>query len=160
MYPSPTFACNYCGGGALVGYFIYQSGGHTINNTISFTNCSFNQNHASKGCGGGITWFGSQEPDISKPTNSFKIVGSHFESNEAQLGSVLSITKEYFESIPVGILLTMIIDSCSFVANSIQIQLGASYYILNSPSRIGTVATTGFNIQFRAFTKYQTIPLQ
>ncbi|XP_065904408.1 uncharacterized protein [Dysidea avara] len=148
-------ALNYQGGGgALVGYIIYQLGGRTTSNSVTFANCNFTQNHASEGFGGGITWFGSREPDVSKPSNSFMIVGSYFEGNEAQLGSAFSVTKEYFESIPGGVLLTMVVDNCSFIGNSIQQPVGANFFIPNSPSGIGAVATTGFNIQFRAFTRF------
>ncbi|XP_065904410.1 uncharacterized protein [Dysidea avara] len=145
------------GGGALVGYIIYQSGGRTTSNNVTFANCDFIQNHAPKGCGGGIAWFGSREPNVSHPTNSFKVMGSSFDGNEAQLGSALSVTKEYFESIPSGVLLTMVIEHCSFINNSIQQPVEpvrTHFFIPNSPSGIGAVATTGFNIQFRAYTSF------
>jgi len=142
------------GGGALVGYFIYQLGGHTKNNSITFTKCRFIQNHAPEGCGGGISMFGSREPDVSEPTNFFMVIGSYFERNEVQLGSAFAVTKQYFDFILKGMLLTMIIDNCTFIGNSIQ-PVGAYNYIPNSASGIGAVATTGFNIQFRAFSKFQ-----
>jgi len=43
------------GGGALVGYIIYQLGGRTMYNSITFTNCQFKNNQALNGCGGGIS---------------------------------------------------------------------------------------------------------
>ena len=72
------------------------------------------------------------------------------------LGLPLVLRRNTFESILGGVLLTMVVDNCSFVGNSIQQPVGVIFFIPNSPSGIGAVATTGFNIQFRAFTRFKS----
>ena len=89
------------GGGLLFGYGIYQVGGQSLFNTYIIANCQFEQNQGA--VGGGITGFGSREPQRIQPTNRFEIHNSSFINNGALYGSAIQINKEYFESIAVGI---------------------------------------------------------
>ena len=142
------------GGGAMVGYVIYQSGGHVMYNNVTFFNCNFTKNYALSGAGGGINWFGSREPNVTKPTNHYEVIKCKFEGNEAQTGSAMAISKEYFESNPGGILSALVINNCSFVNNNFQQHAMTYSPLYNSASGIGAVIATGFGLQFQGFTSF------
>ncbi|XP_065904412.1 uncharacterized protein [Dysidea avara] len=141
------------GGGAIVGYVIYQSGGHVTNNNVTFVDCNFTENYALLGGGGGINWFGSREPNVLKPSNHYEVTRCKFERNEAQIGSAMVISKEFFESIPGGILSALIINNCSFINNNIQ-QSTKTIHTHKSASGIGAVVSTGFGLQFKGCTVF------
>jgi len=134
------------GGGIAMGYEIYQEGGRkTTNNRYIVESCSFSHNKAVSGVGGGISLFGSREPETLRPTNHFIICNSSFAQNEALYGSAIEINRQYFESILVGTIFTLIIDSCIFTNNSL-------YSTRSEVSSIGTVSTSGVNIKFTGTT--------
>ena len=141
------------GGGALVGYVIYQSGSHVTYNNVTFVDCNFTENYALLGGGGGINWFGSHEPNVTKPTNHYEVTRCKFERNEAQIGSAMVISKEFFDSIPGGILSALIINNCSFINNNIQ-QSTKTIRTHKSASEIGAVVSIGFGLQFKGCTLF------
>jgi len=139
------------GGGAIVGYVIYQSGGHVTNSNVTFVDCNFIENYAPLGGGGGINWFGSREPNVTKPTNHYEVIRCKFERNEAQIGSAMVVSKEFFESIPGGILSALVINNCSFINNNIQ-QPTKTNPTPYTVSGIGAIVATGFGLQFKGCT--------
>ena len=133
------------GGGLSLGYVIYQTGGQSLFNTYIITNCLFQKNQAFIGVGGGIVGFGSREPQRTQPTNRFEIYNSSFISNGAQYGSAIQINKEYFDSITVGTIFTLVLDNCTFTNNNLND---------NYSSSVGAVAMSGVNVEFRGTTVF------
>ena len=106
------------GGGLLFGYSIYQVSGRSLFNTYMIVNCQFEQNQGA--VGGGMIGFGSREPRKMQPTNRFEIHNSSFVNNGALYGSAIEVNKEYFESIAVGTMFTLIINNCTFTNNNLH----------------------------------------
>ena len=75
--------------------------------------------------------FGSLEPRRVQPTNHFKIFNSSFINNGAQYGYAIQINKEYFNSITVGTVFTLVLNNCTFTNNNL---------FENNSSSIGAVA--------------------
>ena len=143
------------GGGAIIGYAIYDSNETLRYNHIMLSQCNFTGNNAPNGNGGGLAFYGSHEPNVTSSTNYIEVSQCHFEKNVAQFGSAISIAKEYYEAIPRGVLLTFIITNCSFISNNANdksINMFSSYES-NSHSWIGAIAVAGFTIQFRLSTQ-------
>ena len=132
------------GGGIAMGYEIYQEGGVTTNNHYIVKNCSFTHNQAVSGVGGGVALFGSREPQTLQSTNYFKICNSNFTQNEALYGSAVESNIQYFESILVGSIFTLIIDSCIFTKNTLY----CTGLLSTKVSGVGAVSTAGVNIKF------------
>ena len=128
------------GGGFTLGYVIYQTGGQSLFNTYIIANCLFQKNQALVGVGGGIVGFGSREPRRTQPTNHFEIYNSSFIGNGAQYGSAIPINKEYFDSITVGTIFTLVLGNCTFTNNNLN---------ENYSSSVGAVAMSGVNLEFR-----------
>ena len=97
------------GGGLIIGYGIYQTGGQSLFNTYIIDNCLFKQNQG--GIGGGITGFGSLEPQRTQPTNRFEVHNCTFISNGTQYGSAIQINEEYFESIVIGTRFALVLNN-------------------------------------------------
>ena len=60
--------------------------------------------------GFGVLGFGSREPENIKPTNHFEIHNSSFINNKAQFGSAIQINRDYFDSITVGSIFTLVLN--------------------------------------------------
>ena len=131
------------GGGLTLGYVIYQTGGQSLFNTYTVANCIFEQNQAVVGVGGGIVSFGSREPQRTQPTNHFEIRNSSFINNGAQYGSAIQMNKEFFDSIAVGTIFTLVLNNCTFSNNNL---------LENNSSSVGAVAMSGINVEFRGVT--------
>ena len=132
------------GGGLIIGYGIYQTGGRSLFNTYVIANCSFEQNQG--GIGGGISGFGSLEPQ-SKPTNRFEVHNCSFINNGAQYGSAIQINKEYFDSIVIGSRFALLLNNCNFTSNN-----PPEDSLFNSSS--GSVALSGFDVAFSGTTVF------
>ena len=128
------------GGGLVIGNVIHQAGGVSKFNTYNITNCFFAKNQALTGIGGGVLGFGSRELE---PTYHFEIHNSSFVFNKAQFGSAIQINREYFDSITVGSIFTLVLKNCNFTSNN-----------LYDNSSIGAVAMSGVNIQFHGLTHF------
>ena len=133
------------GGGLSLGYVIYQTGGQSLFNTYIIANCLFQKNEALIGVGGGIVGFGSREQRRTQPTNRFEIYNSSFISNGAQYGSAIQINKEYFDSITVGTIFTLVLGNCTFTNNNLN---------ENYSSSVGAVAMSGVNLEFGGSTVF------
>ena len=134
------------GGGLSLGYVIYQGGGgQSLFNTYIIANCLFQKNQAFIGVGGGIVGFGSREPQRTEPTNRFEIYNTSFISNGAQYGSAIQINKEYFDSITVGTIFTLVLDNCTFIKNNLNEK---------NLSSVGAVALSGVNVEIRGTTMF------
>jgi len=131
------------GGGLAIGYVIYQEGGKSMYNSYIIASCIFQYNKASNGIGGGLISFGSREPQ-TEPTNQFKIFNSWFIGNEALYGSAIELNKEFFESILVGTIFTLVLESCSFINNGHSSTCSHS----DNASSVGAIASSGVNIRF------------
>ena len=127
------------GGGLTLGYATYQSGGQSLFNTYMIANCLFEQNQGR--LGGTVNDFGSREPNRSHPTNHFEIHNCSFINNGAQYGSAIEINKEFYDSILVGTVLTLVLNNCTFLNNNL--------HNLSNTSSIGAVAMFGTNVEFR-----------
>ena len=133
------------GGGLLFGYGIYQVGGRSLFNTYMIVNCWFEQNQGA--VGGGMIGFGSREPQKMQPTNRFEVHNSSFVNNGALYGSAIEINKEYFESIAVGTMFTLIINNCTFTNNNLH-----KNNLLSNSSSVGAVAMSEVDVEFRGTT--------
>ena len=132
------------GGGISVGYIIYQTGGETLHNSYRVSDCTFKQNRALEDMGGGVLMYFSREPSRIEPTNSFEICNSTFEGNMAKYGSAIQANREYYDSIAIGVILTLMINNCTFTSNNfINSESSLSDY-----GSIGAVASTYVNIAF------------
>ena len=142
------------GGGISIGYVIYQTGSETLCNTYKISGCLFEINKAIYGIGGGVVGFGSREP-CTVPTIRFEIHNSSFLSNEALYGSAIEIHREFFNSITVGILFTLVVNNCTFDSNYLQ---NPSSQLANSSisSSIAAVALSGIGIKFRCISKFHS----
>ena len=87
--------------------------------------------------------FGSREPENIKPTNHFEIHNSSFINNKARFGSAIQINRDYFDSITVGSIFTLVLNNCTFTSNN-----------FSDNSSIGAVAMSGVNIQFWGYTHF------
>ena len=63
--------------------------------------------------------FFSKEPNRIQPTNYVEICNSTFVENMAKYGSAIQANKEYYDSIAVGIILTIMISNCTFTSNNL-----------------------------------------
>ena len=128
------------GGGLAIGNVIHQTGGVSKFNEYNIINCFFANNQALTGVGGGILGFGSRE---SEPiaTYHFKIQNSSFISNKAKFGSAIQINREYFDSVTVGSIFTLVLENCNFTGNN-----------LDDNSGIAAVAMSEVNIRFQGYT--------
>ena len=131
------------GGGLALGHVIHQTGGESLFNTLNVANCIFEQNQALVGVGGGVAGFGSREPQRTQSTNSLQVFNSSFINNGAQYGSAIQINKEYFDSIAVGTIFTLVLNNCTFTNNNL---------FENNSSSIGAVAMSGVNVEFKGTT--------
>ena len=131
------------GGGLVIGNVIHQTGGVSKFNTYNITNCIFAENQALTGIGGGILGFGSRESGNTEPTYHFEIHNSSFINNKAHFGSAIQINREYFNSITVGSIFTLVLKNCNFTSNN-----------LHDNSSIGAVAMSGVNIRFYGLTHF------
>ena len=129
------------GGGLVIGNVIYQKGGLSKFNTYNITNCLFKQNQGL--IGGGVLGFGSREPENTKPTNHFEIHNSSFINNKAQFGSAIQINRQFYDSITVGSIFTLVLKNCNFTSNN-----------FSDNSSIGAVAMSGVNIHFLGYTRF------
>ena len=137
--------------GASIGYAIYRFNERLEYNHVKLTKCNFIRNVALNGSGGGLGFYGSYESNVPNSTNSIEISQCKFEGNVAQFGSALDISKDYYETIPHGAVLTFIITNCSFISNNPNETMNGSYINkYNSLSRIGAITVTGFSVQFRS----------
>ena len=136
--------------GISIGYIIYQTGGESSYNKFSISDCIFKQNQALNHLGGGILMYFSREPSRTQPTNCFEISNSTFNSNIAKYGSAIQANREYYDSNAVGIILTLMINNCTFTSNNlINSQSSSSDY-----GSIGAVASTIVNIAFGGRTSF------
>ena len=131
------------GGGLVIGNVIHQMGGHSKFNTYNITNCLFKQNQGL--IGGGVSGFGSREPENTKPTNHFEIHNSSFINNKARFGSAIQINRQFHDSITVGYIFVLVIKNCNFTSNNRD---------FNDNSSIGAVAMSGVNIHFLGYTYF------
>ena len=129
------------GGGLALGYSIYQMGGESLFNNFTVAHCVFEENQGR--IGGAVTGFGSREPHRRQPTNHFEINNCSFNRNGAQYGSAIQINKEYFDSIIVGTMFTLVLNNCRFHNNS---------HGKSSSSSVGAVAMSGIIVEFRGIT--------
>ena len=131
--------------GASIGYAIYRPNEKLQYNRVKLTKCYFIRNFALKGSGGGLGFYGSHESNVVNSTNSIEITQCHFEGNVAQFGSALDVSKDYYETIPQGVVLTFIITNCSFISNNPNDSM-------NESTQVGAITVTGFSVQFRLHT--------
>ena len=108
-------------------------------------NCLFEQNQGR--IGGAVVGFGSREPYRSHPTNHFELYNCSFINNGAQYGSAIEINKEFYDSILVGTVLTLVLNNCTFQNNNLH-KINSS----SNSSSVGTVALSGANVEFRETT--------
>ena len=116
FYSNAAFV--YAGGGASIGFTIYPNGGRTMHNHFVIRNCLFEQNKSPNGVGGGLSWYGSNEP--LQPTNLFIITNSTFVGNKAQYGFAMQVNKDFSYFIANGTILTLIIADCIFSNNGVE----------------------------------------
>ena len=138
------------GGGVAMGYVIYQEGGESMYNSYVIASCIFQYNKALNGVGGGLVSFGSREPRTTEPTNRFEILNSQFIGNEAVYGSAIELNKEFFESILVGTIFTLVIENCSFINNGLRSTCLRSANV----SSVGAISSSGVNIRFSGSTLF------
>ena len=101
-------------------------------------NCIFQSNQA-VGVGGGLSWHGGTELLGTSQTNYFTVKQYSFIGNQAQYGSAI---QEYFDIIDNGTFLNLLIDSCNFTSNSVNM------VSTSSPSGVGAVSASRVNLQF------------
>ena len=136
------------GGGAHMGVAIYQNNQQCYNNSFIIADCGFDRNSATKGVGGGITWYASHEPGQAQPTNYFEVCNSSFVNNEALYGSAVQINKEYHASVIGGGMLTLVIDSCNFTNNNLRLVNSSTF------SSVGAVSASGVSIEFTGAVRF------
>jgi len=141
-------ATYFGGGGMLVGFVTFNSEEGVLHNKIVIDNCSFQQNHAIV-VGGGLSWHGGTELLGTSQTNYFAVTRSSFVGNQAQYGFAIKINREYFDIIANGTFLNLMVDSCSFTANSANVILTSS-----APSGVGVVSASKVNLQFRGRSEF------
>ena len=131
-------ATYFGGGGVVVGFVIFNIHERITHNTIIIENCSFQCNR-SPVVGGGLSWHGGTELLGTRQTNYFTVRRCLFAYNQALYGSAIQINKEYFDLIPNGTFLNLVIDSCTFTYNS------ANVLLTTAPSGVGAVRTLSIN---------------
>ena len=142
-------ATSFGGGGVVIGFVIFSTQERMTQNTIIIEDCSFECNR-SPVVGGGLSWHGGTELLGTRQTNQFEVSRCSFTYNQALYGSAIQINKEYFELIPNGTFLNLIIDSCKFTYNSANVQL------TSPPSGVGVVSASNVNIQFSGYTEFSS----
>ena len=168
-------ATYFGGGGVVVGFVIFSPHERITHNTIIIDSCSFEHNR-SPVVGGGLSWHGGTELLGTRQTNHFAVSRSSFIFNQALYGSAIQINKEYFELVPNGTFLNLIIDSCNFTNNSANIQLtsspsgvgaisssqvnftynSANVQLTSAPSGVGVVSASKVNIQFSGYIDFSS----
>ena len=168
-------ATYFGGGGVVVGFVIFSAHERIIHNSITIDSCSFEHNR-SPVVGGGLSWHGGTELLGTRQTNYFAVSRSSFVYNQALYGSAIQINKEYFELVPNGTFLNLLIDSCNFTYNSANIQLtsspsgvgavsasqvnftysSANVQLTSAPSGVGVVSASKVNIQFSGCTDFSS----
>ena len=135
-------SANFSGGGLSLGNAVYQVGVQNSCNAYIVAKCVFEQNEAT--VGGGISSYGSRE--LQEP-NHFEVYNSSFKSNRAQYGSAIEANNEYYDLIPTGALLTLILSNCNFTNNSFPKDNS-----LSNSSSVGAVAMSEVVVEFREIT--------
>lgn len=130
-----------------MGIAVYKTTEQSFYNSYKLINCTFEQNFAVNGSGGGVIMYASHESGKAQPTNQFEICNSSFKNNEAQYGSAIEINKEYHASLVRGSMLTLIINGCYFLSNNLQA-------LSSSSDSVGAISASGVSIQFRNFTRF------
>ena len=168
-------ATYFGGGGVVIGFVIFNDHERVMHNTIIIENCYFEHNR-SPVVGGGLSWHGGTELLGARQTNHFEVSRCSFTYNQALYGSAIQINKEYFELIPNGTFLNLIIDSCKFTYNSANILLSSSpsgvgaisssevdfnyssanVQLTSAPSGVGVVSASKVNIQFSGYTEFSS----
>ena len=143
-------AAYFGGGGIVVGFVTFSPYERITHNTIIIDSCSFKHNQ-SPVVGGGLSWHGGTEPLGTQQTNYFSVSRSSFVYNQALYGSAIQINKEYFDLIENGTFLNLMIDTCNFTYNSVNIPLTSS-----APSGVGVVSASKVNIQFNGYTDFSS----
>ena len=136
------------GGGAHIGIAIYANYQHCFSNTFIIADSEFDSNRATRGVGGGVTWYTSHEPGHAQPTNHFEVHNSSFAYNEALYGSAIQINKEYHASVIDGGMLTLVINYCNFTSNNLQLVDSSGF------SSVGAVSASGVNVQFTSIVRF------
>ena len=168
-------ATSFGGGGVVIGFVIFNAHEKIMHSTIIIENCFFEHNR-SPVVGGGLSWHGGTELLGARQTNHFEVSRCSFTYNQALYGSAIQINKEYFELIPNGTFLNLIIDSCKFTYNSANILLSSSpsgvgaisssavnfnyssanVQLTSAPSGVGVVSASKVNIQFSGYTEFSS----
>ena len=127
------------GGGAHMGVAIYQNNQQCYSNSFIIADCGFDRNSATKGVGGGITWYSSHEPGQAQPTNYFEVCNCSFVNNEALYGSAVQINKEYHASVIGSAMLILVIDSCNFTNNNLRLVNSSTFSSVGAVSALELV---------------------
>ena len=116
---SNSFIKNTCyqygGGGSCLGFVISpKNSNFATNNTVSFTNCTFEENSAN-GNGGGLVSF--QQKAQIPTSNKINIINCQWRNNSAFVASAVDLAPEIFNRWGNGLLPKVVIDNCTFEYN-------------------------------------------
>ena len=138
----------FSGGGLSLGNAVYRAGVRSSNNTYIVAKCKFENNEAL--VGGGISGFGGRELHKIQSTNYFEVQDSLFMDNRALYGSAIEVNNEYYDFMPTGALLTIILTNCNFSNNNFH--KGNNFCkgsTLSNLSSVGAVAMSEVNVEIR-----------
>ena len=114
------------GGGARLGFLLYNRTTAVTNNEIRVTLTTFEQNKAY--LGGGLSFVSAHEQGVSSPTNQLTLEGILFTQNVARLGSAVHLMP--WNSPSTGLVAKVEIMNGLFWANSVLYNLySQSYWI-------------------------------
>ena len=139
-------------GGALLGFNIYHPNERNMYNNFLVANSLFEENEAVGGTAGGLGWYGSNEPDVPRPTNHVRVYNTSFVRNCARFGFAMEIHKGFLHFLVNGRMLDFIIDSCSFIENGLKSLPQSTLAVQNNS--LGAVVASEVGIQIRGYTSF------
>ena len=144
------------GGGASGGFVIGDINSKiTANNTITFRNCTFEENYAA-GNGGGVSLFVTKALSSNfSLTNKINLVKCLWKRNRAFVASALDLAPEVYSRLGrSGLLPIPVLDNCTFDSNSnknnnISNNLNSDEHFTAVERGLATVYISGFEVDFK-----------
>lgn len=136
--------CHHAGGGMDMGYRPY-SNKPPLQNTIVVENCTFLQNRALFGGGGGTSFYSTP---FKHSSNSMIFIDCTWILNEANIGSALDMSPHTEDSYVYNLNIAIILEDSTFTSNYLTNEkYSEDGYQCNTKGR-GAFLAVGYNIRF------------
>ena len=104
------------GGGAMLGYIIFNKNSGVLYNTVAFIDIRFDSNSAFTG--GGFSFHSSRESGVVNPTNHMHFTRCYWYNNTARLGAAIDLS--ILHAAENGQLIKPVFGNCTFERNVVS----------------------------------------